>query len=168
MAVGGLAVLLGEAGRRHGAGRFALGALAVGWGTIGGLGGVVLLVLWAFTDHVMAYRNENLLQVNPLILALAVLVPLGLARSGRAARWARVTALGLAALSLAGLALQWLPGFDQVNGQVIALALPIHAGLALGVRRALPGRVVRDRVDRLSFPAPGREPHALPRTPGTP
>ena len=136
-AIGGLAALLGEAARRYGAGRFALGALAVGWGTIGGLGGLVLLVLWAFTDHVMAYRNENLLQVNPLILALAVLVPLGLARSGRVARWARVTALGLAALSLAGLALQGLPGFDQVNGQVIALALPIHAGLALGVRRAL-------------------------------
>jgi hypothetical protein len=96
----------------------------------------VLAGLWAFTDHVMAYRNENLFQVNPLVLALAVLVPLGLGGSGRAARWARALALGLAGLSLLGLVLQVLPGFDQVNGQVIALALPIHLGFALGLRRA--------------------------------
>ncbi len=31
-----------------------------------------------------------------------------------------------------------LPGFDQVNGEVIALALPIHAGMALGLRYAFP------------------------------
>jgi hypothetical protein len=85
----------------------------------------------------MAYRNENLFQVNPLLLALAVLVPLGLARSGRAGRWARALALGLVGLSLLGLVLQVLPGFDQVNGQAIALALPIHIGVAVGVRRAL-------------------------------
>ena len=98
----------------------------------------MLAGLWGFTDHVAAYRNENLFQVNPLILGLAVLVPMGLAGSWRARRWARVTSFGLAALSLAGLAIQALPGFDQVNGQVIALALPIHLGLAQGLRRAFP------------------------------
>jgi hypothetical protein len=39
-------------------------------------------------------------------------------------------------LSLAGLVLQVLPGLDQVNGPVIALALPIHVGFAVGLRRA--------------------------------
>jgi hypothetical protein len=34
--------------------------------------------------------------------------------------------------------LQVLPGFDQVNGPVIALALPIHLGFALGLKRAFP------------------------------
>ena len=106
------------------------------WGSIAGLGGVVLAGLWGFTDHVMAYRNENLFQVNPLILGLAVLAPLGLAGSGRAERWARALALGLAALSLAGLVVQALHAFDQVNGSVIALALPIHVGVAVGLSRA--------------------------------
>jgi len=134
--IGALAATLGGLARRQVAGRLGLGVVAVVWGSLGGLAGVVLAGLWAFTDHVMAYRNENLFQVNPLVLALAVLVPLGLGGSGRAARWARALALGLAGLSLLGLVLQVLPGFDQVNGQVIALALPIHLGFALGLRRA--------------------------------
>jgi len=134
--IGALAATLGGLARRRVAGRLGLGVVAVVWGSLGGLAGVVLAGLWAFTDHVMAYRNENLFQVNPLVLALAVLVPLGLGGSGRAARWARALALGLAGLSLLGLVLQVLPGFDQVNGQVIALALPIHLGFALGLRSA--------------------------------
>lgn len=134
---GALATGLGGLARRRAAGRLGLGVVAVLWGSLAGLAGVVLAGLWAFTDHVMAYRNENLFQVNPLVLGLAVLVPLALAGSARAGRWARAWALGLAALSLAGLVLQVLPGFDQVNGQVIALALPIHAGFALGLRRAV-------------------------------
>jgi hypothetical protein len=111
--------------------------VAVSWGSLAGLAGVVLAGLWGFTDHVMAYRNENLFQANPLALALVVLVPLGLAGSGRAGRWGRVLAVGLAALSLLGFVLQVLPGVDQVNGPVIALALPIHLGFAIGLLRAL-------------------------------
>jgi hypothetical protein len=134
--LGALGALLGDAAQRRRGARVALGVLALLWGTIAGLAGVVLAVLWGFTDHVMAYRNENLFQLNPLVLVLAALVPLGLAGWRRMARWARMTALGVAALSAAGFVLQALPGFDQVNGQVIALALPVHLGLALGVRRA--------------------------------
>lgn len=136
---GALAAGLGGLARRHVAGRIGLGVVAVLWGSLAGLGGVVLAGLWGFTDHVMAYRNENLLQVNPLVLALAPLVPLALAGSGsagRAGRWARALAPGLAGLSLLGFVLQVFPGFDQVNGQMIALALPIHVGYAVGVRRA--------------------------------
>jgi hypothetical protein len=136
--MGALAAALGGLARRRTAGRLGLGVVSVLWGSLAGLGGIVLAGLWAFTDHAMAYRNENLFQVNPLVLALAVLVPLALAGSGRAGRWARGLALGLAALSLLGFALQVLPGVDQVNGQVIALALPIHLGFALGLGRALP------------------------------
>ena len=134
--LGAVAVVLGGAARRRRAGRMGLGVLAVLWGVVAGTSGIVLAGLWAFTDHEMAYRNENLFQVNPVILALAVLVPLGLAGWGRMARWARMTALGLAALSLAGFLVQALPGFDQANGQVIALTLPMHLGIALGLRRA--------------------------------
>jgi hypothetical protein len=135
-ASGALAAGLGGLARRQAAGRFGLGVVAVLWGSLAGLAGVVLAGLWGLTDHVMAYRNENLFQVNPLALALAILVPLGLAGSGRAGEWARGLALGLAGLSLLGLVLQVFPGFDQVNGQVVGLALPIHVGLAIGLRRA--------------------------------
>ena len=132
---GAAAAALGGLARRHRAARLGLGGVAVLWGALAGLGGVVLAGLWAFTDHAMAYRNENLFQVNPLVLGLAVLVPLALAGSLRAGRWAGALALGLAGLSLLGFLLQVLPGVDQVNGPVIALALPIHLGFTLGLRR---------------------------------
>ena len=154
--VGGLAVLLGAAAgdtERRWA-RIGLGLFSGLWGLLGGLGGVVLAVLWAFTDHVMAYRNENLFQLNPLLIALAILVPLGL-RGHRAGRWARAVALSLFVLSLTGFVLQALPGLDQVNGPIIALLLPIHLGVAAGLWLASrPG------------PAPGRPP--LPGIRGRP
>jgi hypothetical protein len=134
---GSVAAAFGGLARRHVAGRLGLGVMTGLWGSVAGLGGVVLGGLWGFTDHAMAYHNENLFQVNPLVLGLAVLGPLGLAGSGPARRWAPALALGLATLSLAGLVLQVLPGLDQVNGPVIALALPIHVGVAIGLRRAL-------------------------------
>lgn len=132
-AVGVSVALLGSS--RRGGGRAALGLLLLAWGLIGGLGGLVLAVLWGFTDHAMAYRNENVLQLNPLLLLLAVLGPLGLWKGGRAAGWARGLALALAGLSLLGLLVQALPGLDQVNGPVIALLLPIHLGVAAGLAR---------------------------------
>ena len=135
IAVGGVAALLGRSGRRWG--RAALGLVVVPWGVIGGLGGVVLAVLWGLTDHAMAYRNENLFQLNPLLLGLAVLAPLALAGKPRAARWARALALTLAALSGLGFVAQALPGLDQVNGPIIALLLPIHLGVAMGLLRAI-------------------------------
>jgi hypothetical protein len=138
VALGALATALGRLARRGRAARLGLGGLAVVWGLVAGMGGLVLTGLWAFTDHVMAYRNENLFQVNPLVLALVVLVPLGLAKGGRAGNWAAAVAVALCGISVAGLVVQALPGFDQVTGEVIALALPVHAGMALGLRHAFP------------------------------
>jgi hypothetical protein len=43
----------------------------------------------------------------------------------------------VAALSVLGLALQALPGLNQVNGPVIALALPAQVGIAAGLRRLI-------------------------------
>jgi len=39
-------------------------------------------------------------------------------------------------VAIAGFFLQVLPGFDQVNGEVLAVLLPAHVGLAWGVHRA--------------------------------
>jgi hypothetical protein len=71
------------------------------------------------------------------------LLPL-LVRSTSSATRRRVWISGfLAALSLGGLVLKLIPGFSQVNGEVIGLALPIHLGVAAGcyyLSRCIPSR----------------------------
>ena len=46
--------------------------LAILWSLVAGLAGTVLAGLWVFTDHLYSYRNENLFQLNPLSLLVAV------------------------------------------------------------------------------------------------
>jgi hypothetical protein len=94
------------------------------WGLLLGLGGVFIVAVWIFTAHWAAYLNENLFFTNPIALPLVVLVPLAARGKTWAARWACWVAFAVAGLSLLGLAIQVLPWFDQVNGEVIALALP--------------------------------------------
>jgi hypothetical protein len=50
-------------------------------------------------------------------------------------------ALAVAGLSLLGLLLKALPGFRQVNGPLIALALPLQLGIAAALWRAPRARV---------------------------
>lgn len=107
--------------------------LATLWYLLLGIGGIVLLGLWGFTDHWVTYRNENVLQFNLLALPLVVLVPMALRggeKSGPAAL--RVVSL-VAGLSLLGLLLKLIPGFYQVNLEIIALILPVNLALAAGL-----------------------------------
>jgi len=108
-----------------------IGATVAGglWSVTAGLVGTVMALSWAVTDHVFMYRNENLLQLSPLSLLLAVLLP-GLFLSGRRSKLVWRLSAAIAALSILGFALQVLPAFDQANGQIIALALPAHLGVA--------------------------------------
>jgi hypothetical protein len=133
--LGCAAAWLGGVARRESSGRVAFGLVAGGWELLAGLGGMLLAGLWSLTDHVMAYRNENLFQINPLALLLALVLPFAI-RSHRAGRAAEALALAVAGLSILGLVLKVLPGFDQANVQVIALALPAHLGVAAGLRRS--------------------------------
>ncbi|MGH7527067.1 MAG: DUF4105 domain-containing protein [Gemmatimonadales bacterium] len=135
LAIGGTALALGRSVRRNGAARLGFGIVVGSWALLAGLAGVILAGLWGFTDHQMAYRNENLFQVNPLALALVLLVPFGLARLRRVSPAARWLAGALAALSVIGLLVKLLPGFDQVNAPVIALALPANLGVAAALWR---------------------------------
>jgi hypothetical protein len=111
------------------AARVALGVLLGGFGLVTGLLGSLFAFLWIFTNHEVAFHNENLMPCAPFGLVLVVL-GFDIAR-GRtaAARAARVSALGLAC-SVIGLVLKALPWFNQDNGQVLALALPLWAGAA--------------------------------------
>jgi cytochrome bd-type quinol oxidase subunit 2 len=94
--------------------------------------GGILVFLWAFTDHAVAYRNENLFQASLLPLPLLVLLP-ALVRGGAWARRPAVTFAALvAASSLLGAGLKVFPGLSQDNLQILALALPANLGLAAG------------------------------------
>jgi hypothetical protein len=100
------------------------------WALVIGVSGLVMAGLWLFTNHWIAYGNENLFFANPLALVLAVMLPFavrGAHGTGRVSLWLAGAVVGL---SLLGFVLQVLPWFDQVNGPIIALALPPN--LALG------------------------------------
>ena len=121
--------LLGGFGRKRG---FLL--LGTAWALLAGVAGLALAALWGLTQHVVAYRNENLFQVNLLVLALALVLPSaarGGPRSTSAAEW---LAAGVTGLALLGLALKLLPGFYQSNYDVIGLVLPCHLGMWVGIR----------------------------------
>jgi hypothetical protein len=127
-------IALGTAARSNRKARTALIALTGIWAVLVGILGLVLLGLWTLTDHTAAHHNENLLQVDFLALALLWLVPAAAHRSLMRRR-ALVFAAVVAGVSLIGLLLKLLPGFYQVNGEVIALALPVHLGVAFGLRQ---------------------------------
>ncbi len=133
LAGGGALLALGRAGGRGSRGaRHGFGALSGLWSLAVGLLGVAFAGAWIFTEHWYTHGNENLLQLQPLSLALALLLPLAAsARIGR--RPARVLAWVVAGLAVAGVLLQLLPGFDQVNGEVLALTVPLHAGTLGGL-----------------------------------
>jgi hypothetical protein len=127
VAAGRLAARPAGAGTARAWGRWALGLSGTAWALVVGVLGSILLALWTLTDHVFAWRNENLLQASPIALALVVLVPLAVV--GRAGRWATRVAGLLVGLSLFGLFLHPLPVTPQANLPIIALALPAHLGL---------------------------------------
>src|SRR5205823_9354791 len=124
IAVGAALALLARIKNRPARITFAL--LAMLWTLLAGFGGAFSTWTWLFTDHLVARQNENWLQLNPLSLAMIVLIPAML----RGKKWgAPRIAMIIAALSLLGLLLKIFPPMHQVNGEIIALALPIHLAL---------------------------------------
>jgi hypothetical protein len=132
--IGALAWLLSRGARRNAVARAGFLLVVAGWALLAGLAGTVLAGLWGLTDHVMAYRNENLLQMLPLALFILPFLFGAVRGSPARGRAAFAVAVTVAALSALGLVAKLLPWFDQLNGSVIALALPAHIGVALGLR----------------------------------
>jgi hypothetical protein len=95
-----------------------------------GLFGTLITLLWAFTDHVVTYHNENVLQANSLSLVLAVLAPAAVLGRTWARRWAVWVSLFVAGCSALGFLIQALPQLDQANGEIIGLLLPVHSAIA--------------------------------------
>ena len=107
------------------------------WTLLVGLLGAFLVWLWVFSLHWAAWRNENLLLVNPVVLALAFVLPSALRRKSWAILPARRLTLWIVVLAVLALLLKPLPWFRQHNLEVIALFLPAHLGLWKGLERAL-------------------------------
>jgi hypothetical protein len=124
---------------------FAATALATLWSLVAGLAGLALVFAWLFTKHYFMGRNENLMHFDPLSIAMVVLIPLsiyGLRGVTRAIRFGGFIAL----LCLFGFVAQGFPFFNQKNGEIIALALPINLAVWWTVFRLTAYR-------RTSFPS---------------
>jgi len=132
LALGALLFWLGRSPRR--AARVPLATFALVFELVCGLAGLVLLFLWFGTDHRAAWRNENLLLLNPLCL---LLVPawIGALRGRPARAWSRVVAWLVVLFAAFALFSKILPWFVQGNLQWIVLLLPIHLALALVLAR---------------------------------
>ncbi len=109
-------------------------ALATLWMLLVGLVGTLALALWVLTFHREAYANENLLQLNLIALALAVVLPAAWRGSSWAMRPGRFLAALVVGLSVLGLLIKPLPWFGQHNLEVIALVLPGHLAVWAGLR----------------------------------
>jgi hypothetical protein len=127
---------LARAHSRAGA-RAVFGTIASVSAIVLGIGGLVLLALWFLTDHVAAWRNENILLFDPLCFLLLPAWFGSFRARWVSSRFART--VGLAVALLAGLALfiKIFQAVPQDNRFWIALLLPIHAALAaaLFIRR---------------------------------
>jgi hypothetical protein len=100
-----------------------------------GIGGLVLTGLWLLTDHVSAWRNENLLLFSPLCLLLLPTWLASFRRQWRPSRFAQSIALVIAALAAFAWFAKILPPFRQDNYFWIGLLLPLHLALAFCTTR---------------------------------
>jgi hypothetical protein len=134
LALGAMLVWIGRS--RRTVARIPLAIFATVFELFCGLGGAVLLFLWLCTEHRAAWRNENLLLLSPLCLAL---LPAWFT-SARANWRVRRATIGLSWLVVLGAAFalfsKILPWFAQANLHWILLFLPIHFALALTASRA--------------------------------
>lgn len=111
-----------------------LAALALPYWLLCAIGGGLLVYLWGFTAHQSAWANRNLLLVNPLCVLLLI-GGIAMLRGRRPGRWFDVLRWVVAAAALLALLIHWLSFQAQDNLQWVLLLLPIHAALAIALRR---------------------------------
>jgi hypothetical protein len=124
VALAGFFLLLGWLGSKWSVARFLAALASATWALVLGIGGAFMLGIWFLTAHWAGYRNENLFFLNPLALALALLIPYAAVAKPWAVRWARGLAIFIAAAAILGLILQPLPWLPQTNAEIIAAVLP--------------------------------------------
>lgn len=133
--LGGLFTFLGwEAYRRRLRwARVCLSMLQALVGLVLGILGTLFVLLWAFTNHQVAFKNENILQCAPWALGL-VFLSVGTARGNpRVTRLAFTWALSCLAAAVLGLLLKVLPFMEQQNYRIMAALIPCWTGLCAGL-----------------------------------
>ena len=125
----GLIVFFAQRGSRA-------GVITVGmvWSILAGLLGVILTLMWVWTQHIFTHRNENLLLFHPLWLALAVMLPVTLLRG----RWRRATITLVdicAAAALVALVIHFVGISRQDNWALLCAAVPVPVALGWAMRR---------------------------------
>ena len=113
-------------------GRRIVYGVAIAWSGLFGLLGLTLTGL-LFTDHMFSTWNENLFLANPLLLLVAVSLPLSHLDPVWSHR-ARTASLVCITIALVGLLWQIVPSSGHQNGMFFALLLPAHLGLGWGLR----------------------------------
>ncbi|NUP11944.1 MAG: DUF4105 domain-containing protein [Polyangiaceae bacterium] len=130
---GGLFAGAGRAGMRAAPFRAIYGVVLSLAGLVCGFFGVFFLAAWAFTDHEVGYRNENVLLCVPWAFGL-VGMGINVARN-RAVSIVRARKLVMLALGSTTFALvvKVLPWFDQDNWLFLPFFLPFWAGAFYGI-----------------------------------
>lgn len=144
--LGGLFAFLGSEAnhRRLRWARVSLGVLSGVFGLVVGVLGTLFVLLWALTNHEVAFHNENILQCAPWALCLPVL-SYGVARGRlRAITRAKHVVYAALAAALLGLVAKLLPFMVQQNFRIMAAIIPSWTGLAVAIT-LLERRLLRDR-----------------------
>lgn len=130
MLLAGVILELGRTGRRK-----LLCLVASLWLLFNGLAGSLLVYLWWGSEHADSAANMNLLYYTPLDLLLLPLFALAVL-GGKCQRAAFGLAYLIALIALVGLLLELIPALAQMNGSLVAVALPVHFAIALSLREA--------------------------------
>ena len=115
-----------------GGGGTLFGAYQALLGLFFGLPGTILFLMSTFTEHTVTYWNENLFFAHPLYLILVYAGARLAYGSIKALKLIRQFWIFQAVLTLFALLLKFLPAFNQDNGYVLSLLLPIIFGAGLG------------------------------------
>jgi hypothetical protein len=106
-------------------------SVAITFLVLAGLLGTVLIALWTLTTHYAAWKNANLLVLNPF--AFAMIGAAWHSRNGTGAgRLVRVIVGIQVGAGLVGLMLHILPGTTQQNLPWLLFAVPVWLAIAVG------------------------------------
>ncbi|MBI1809386.1 MAG: DUF4105 domain-containing protein [Gemmatimonadetes bacterium] len=133
-----LAVALGARAYTSDGARWTLGAVGGLWHLVVGIAGTLVALAGLFTRHVYMGHNLSVLLATPASIALALLIPLALAKG--APRLVVKAARGLvgftAGAAVVGCTVSFAPFYLEHNGAVLALLVPAHLGLTWAVLQA--------------------------------
>ena len=111
--------------------RLYFGLLNIFTGTFIGILGLFLTLVSLFTDHVIAYYNENLFLTNPVSAIIPFVAIAYLLKKKWSEKWLRNLWYLHLALGLLLLVLKIFPPFDQDNSLALVTFMPVYAAFAI-------------------------------------